>query len=495
MVALTPGTEFAGYRIERRLGAGGMGTVYLARHPRLPRRDAVKVLDADIAADAAARARFLREAESAARLDHPNIVSVHDRGFEQGHFWIAMQYVDGSDVARLIDQRRVSPRWAIEILAAAAAGLDEAHRHGLVHRDVKPANLLISAGDNRVLVADFGIAHSTGAGSALTEAGVVLASLPYAAPEQIEGGRIDHRVDVYALGCTLYQMLTGRTPFPRASAAAVMYAHLTEPPPRVSELDPALPAELDRVIAAALAKDPRDRYGSCGELAAAADAALRGGPAPIPIRASRPSRSSRRRAGLLAGAAVLAVAVTAAAGVQLSRGGDGGPDSSSAPRSTGPATTTTAAAPWGAYQFVVDTFPKLLPALPQDTGYAAVSCRAVDGDLLQAPLSTPVPVNRMSCQGRNDPLEFFLVACNSDRSPMPAPTGFSSHTIESRQPWTRASGGGALVASHRTEPMPDLSSGRLSLTFDGERAFCVIDAYGGALGQELIDGWWKDAPV
>ncbi len=293
-MALEPGSYFAGYRIERLLGQGGMGAVYLAKHPRLPRRDALKILDVSLGSDSGFRARFEREAEIAASLDHPNIVSIYDRGIEGERAWISMQFVDGSDAAKLVKQgpSALPPRRAVDIVAQAARGLDYAHRKGLLHRDIKPANLLLAAGEggddehDRVLVADFGIARTLDDTAALTSTGSFLATIAYAAPELIEGTHIDHRVDVYALGCTLYEMLTGSVPFVRETPVAVMHAHLTAPPPRPSQHNPALPSALDAVIARAMAKSPVQRYNSCRELAAEALAAFTGS---HPITAAVPT--------------------------------------------------------------------------------------------------------------------------------------------------------------------------------------------------------------
>ncbi|MFD6221278.1 serine/threonine-protein kinase [Nocardia asteroides] len=276
-----PGATLAGYRIERRLGGGGMGAVYLARHPRLPRRDAVKVLDARLAVEPTFRARFEREADLAARLRHPNIVQIFDRGVDGDRLWIAMQFVDGQDAAQLLRQGLavLTPERAVRIVTEAAAGLDYAHRQGLLHRDIKPANLLIARADDgtdEVLVTDFGIARSMGETTSLTSAGSVLGTLAYAAPEQLEGDPLDVRTDVYALGGTLYELLTGFVPFRRDSPASLISAHLIEPPPRPSAANPALPPALDAVIARAMAKRPDDRFATCGELADAAVAALGG---------------------------------------------------------------------------------------------------------------------------------------------------------------------------------------------------------------------------
>ncbi|MFC8046621.1 serine/threonine-protein kinase [Nocardia sp. NPDC057353] len=280
-MVLRPGEVFAGYRILGKLGAGGMGAVYLAQHPRLPRRDALKVLDPGLGADREFRARFEREADLAARLEHPNVVAVYDRGAEGETLWIAMRYVDGVDAAELIRRgpAELPPARAVRIVAAAARGLDAAHRHELLHRDVKPANIMVAVddeGNDVVRLTDFGIARPLDAPTSLTVTGSVLATFAYAAPELLTGGQVDRRADVYSLGCTLFELLTGGKPFGSRQPAAAMAAHLFEPPPAVSALNPALPAALDGVIATAMAKEPDERYASCGALADAALAALGG---------------------------------------------------------------------------------------------------------------------------------------------------------------------------------------------------------------------------
>ncbi|WP_169815476.1 serine/threonine-protein kinase, partial [Nocardia yamanashiensis] len=270
-MAVAVGADFSGYRLERLLGSGGMGTVYLARHPRLPRRDALKILAEEHTADPAFRARFLREAENAARVRHPNVVAIRDRGEHAGRLWLTMQYVEGPDLAEII--RRAPGMLPIErvlrILTEAAHGLDAIHRAGLLHRDVKPANILVeerSGLGDRVLVTDFGIARPAGETATHTEG--FAATLAYAAPERIRGESGDHRADVYALGCVLYEMLTGFLPFPRDTPAAVVFAHLNDPPPKPSTFG--APPGFDDVIATALAKDPADRFASGGALATAA---------------------------------------------------------------------------------------------------------------------------------------------------------------------------------------------------------------------------------
>lgn len=276
---LTVGSVVAGYRIERVLGTGGMGAVYLAANPILPRHDALKVLSAELSLDPDFRARFVREADVAAALDHPQIVSVYSRGHTvDGQLWIAMQFVDGTDADAALRAGAMTPQRAIHIITEVAKALDFAHAHNVVHRDIKPANFLLSgppgAGE-RVLLGDFGIARALD-DVGLTATGSVMATVAYAAPEVLSGLQFDGRADIYSLGCTLFRLLTGKTPFSGANgAAAVMLAHLQRPPPRVSGLVPSLPAALDQVVGIAMAKDPAARFGSAHALAEAAAAALR----------------------------------------------------------------------------------------------------------------------------------------------------------------------------------------------------------------------------
>ena len=268
------GEVFAGYVIERLLGTGGMGEVYLAQHPRLPRRDALKILSVASAADEEFRARFIREAELAATLWHPHIVGVLDRGEFNGRLWISMDYVDGTDAGRLIRQRDGSgmPEQDVwEIVTAVADALDFGHEHRLLHRDVKPENILVTAADGhrrRVLLTDFGIARRIDDVSALTEVGVAVGTISYVAPEQLLGKPLDGRVDQYALAATTFHLLTGAPPFQDSNRAVVISHQLSTPPPRISERRPDL-AHLDDVLARALAKDPNERYPNCVDFARA----------------------------------------------------------------------------------------------------------------------------------------------------------------------------------------------------------------------------------
>jgi eukaryotic-like serine/threonine-protein kinase len=255
-----------------------MGEVYLAAHPSLPRYDALKVLGAELSGDPDFRGRFVREADVAARLDHPNIVSIHNRGqTDEGQLWIAMQYVDGTDADKALAAGSMTPARAVYIIAEVAKALDYAGERGVVHRDVKPANFLLAGQvgpEERVLLGDFGIARAFG-DAGFTVTGSVMGTLSYAAPEVLSGLPFDPRSDLYSLGCTLFRLLTGKAPFGWAEGmAAVVAAHLEAPPPKVSDWVSGLSARMDAVIAKAMAKDPAQRFGSGRELAAAAAAAL-----------------------------------------------------------------------------------------------------------------------------------------------------------------------------------------------------------------------------
>ncbi|WP_348536887.1 protein kinase domain-containing protein [Nocardia carnea] len=293
---LQPGEDFAGYLIRRRLGVGGMGMVFLARHPRLPRLVALKLLNPDLYSDREIRLRFERESELAGRLEHPNIVTVYDRGAEGKQLWISMQYVPGSD-ASLVDLHVLDPRRAVQIIADTGVALDFAHANGVLHRDVKPGNILLAkppiGQPERVLLTDFGIAGVRDAETTIAAADTITATLAYAAPEQLTGAKLDHRGDQYSLACTLFWLLTGSGPYPGSNPAELIQAHLTAPVPRLSRIRPGLPPALDEVMARALAKNPAERFLSCTEFAAAAALALRppgprGGRAPGPGVRLRP---------------------------------------------------------------------------------------------------------------------------------------------------------------------------------------------------------------
>ena len=273
-MSLSAGEVFAGYTVVRPLGSGGMGEVYLATHPRLPRQDAIKVLPASVSADADFRTRFEREADLAATLWHPHIVGVHDRGEDEGRLWIAMDYVEGSDAARLSREHHpggMPVQDVVEIVMAVADALDHAHQRSLLHRDVKPANILLTEGSRerrRILLADFGIARHTDDATGLTATNMTVGSVFYTAPEQLIAEGVDGRADQYSLAATAFHLLTGNPPFPQTNTAAVISRHLSTPPPALGQTHSSL-AALDAVIARGMAKDPADRYDTCLDFATA----------------------------------------------------------------------------------------------------------------------------------------------------------------------------------------------------------------------------------
>jgi tRNA A-37 threonylcarbamoyl transferase component Bud32 len=310
------GTEFAGYRLEALLGRGGTSTVYRAESPRLGIRVALKILNAEVSDDEAFRERFVREARLVARIEHPNVISIYDADAWGDELYIAMRYVPGGDLKGALAGGPLDPERALAILAQAASGLDEAHARGLVHRDVKPANLMLDRGGQEggpetVYVTDFGLTKHAHSGGAATPTGVLLGTIDYVAPEQIEGRTPDGRADAYSLGCVAFECLTGRRPFERENEAAVLWAHMQESPPSVRDLAPELPRGLDEPIARALAKDPNERFSTCAELVEA----LRG-----PIEAGRSGRSAAAPPPAPSRVRLLAAA---AAGVALGAAGVG----------------------------------------------------------------------------------------------------------------------------------------------------------------------------
>ncbi|MCV7314301.1 sensor domain-containing protein [Mycolicibacillus parakoreensis] len=355
------GSMVAGYRVRRIVGSGGMGTIYAVDDPQLPRLDALKVLSAELSADTKFRARFIREADVASGLDHPNIVSIYDRGeTPEGQLWIAMQLVDGTDADAAIRAGTMTPHRAVHVITAVAEALDYAHAHHVLHRDVKPANFLLTGpvgDDERVLLGDFGIARAVD-DAGLTGTNMVMATMSYAAPEVLSGQQVDHRADLYSLGCALFHLLTGQVPYADTTgASAQAIAHLQRPPPKLTPLAPGLPPAFDTVIATAMAKDPGDRYQSGRALAAAANDALRQRdhtthPA-IPSRGDLHSASTVPRSPSAGGAAArrgrratvlgagAAVTVLAAAGITAAVLTKANNDTPEPPPSTSAAPTST----------------------------------------------------------------------------------------------------------------------------------------------------------
>ncbi len=302
--------EIAGYRIERLLGSGGQADVFLARDSRLERPVALKLLSPELAADDRFRERFLLESKLAASLDHPNVIPIYEAGEVDGHLYIAMRYVEGTDLRRMLDQYApLPPERTLALLEPVADALDAAHARGLVHRDVKPSNVLVAVepadGAEHVYLSDFGLSrYSAEPGADLRFSG----SPQYAAPELLQREPVDGRADQYALGCVLEECLTGSPPF-EGRMMELLWQHVEEEPPTVTARAPELPTEIDGVVAKALAKDPADRYGTCRELCDAAREAL----------GLEERRLSRRALLLAGGGAVLAVVAAAAVPLTVMR--------------------------------------------------------------------------------------------------------------------------------------------------------------------------------
>jgi serine/threonine protein kinase len=318
------GSELLGYGIESVVGRGGMGVVYRAYDPRLKRRVALKLIAPGLASDDQFRQRFLAESELAASIEHPNVVPIYYAGEVEDELVLAMRYVEGQDLKTLLrEQGALEPAQAVSICAQIAGALDAAHERGLVHRDVKPSNVLLDEKDHAYL-ADFGLTRRlTEAGAPFGE-GLSVGTPAYAAPEQIEARPVDRRADAYSLGCLLYECLTGQTPFSHGTELAVLFAHMHESPPRASESNPELGEAIDAVFAKALAKDPAERYSTCTELVEAAREAL-GLRETVLVRDRRPL--------LIAAASIVLALVAALTAFLLSRGGGGPPALNTKPTS------------------------------------------------------------------------------------------------------------------------------------------------------------------
>jgi serine/threonine-protein kinase len=265
------GTRIGPYGIEALIGRGGMGVVYLAEHVHLGRKVALKLLSADLSGDEEFRMRFAREPKLAAALDHPNIIPVYDAGEAEGLLYMAMRYVEGTDLRRVIQaEGPLHPPRALMILGQVADALDTAHEEGLVHRDVKPANILLAPAKRgppeHVYLTDFGLAKHSASQTGLTRSGYFVGTIHYSAPEQFTDAPVSPRTDVYSLGCVCFESLTGAVPFDRTHDPAVMYAHLQEPPPALTAHRAELPTGADQVIARAMAKNPTDRFETCGDV-------------------------------------------------------------------------------------------------------------------------------------------------------------------------------------------------------------------------------------
>ncbi|MGZ8813444.1 MAG: serine/threonine-protein kinase [Mycobacterium sp.] len=356
-MSLAEGDVFAGYTVVHKLGAGGMGEVYLVQHPRLPRYDALKILPVELTVDREYRERFNREADVVARLWHPHIVGVHDRGESEGQLWITMDFVEGTDAARLLHEHQgggLPPEDVVRIVSGVADALDYAHQQGLLHRDVKPSNILLAQSNSkfsRALLADFGIARMVKDTAGLTATDMTVGTVAYAAPEQLMGQALDGRADQYALAATAFHLLTGQQLFQHDNPAVVISNHLTASPPSIGDRIPEL-SGLGPAFDRALSKSPADRFDSCSDFAEAmahglSDAAQGLGAtdptmaAPVSGKRKKPAGSRRLRLTLLAaGAAAVLVGGAIAIGVAIANR-----EESSAQRSSAPPAASTPAVP------------------------------------------------------------------------------------------------------------------------------------------------------
>ena len=395
-------TEIAGYRVIRQLGAGGMGQVFLVQHPRLPRQDALKLLDAGVSRNDEFKARFQREADLLAQLSHSNIVTLHDRGEFEGRLWITMEYVDGTDASELLKAGGpLDADLALSLVAAAGAALDYAWRkQRITHRDVKPANILVGIDETHgasliesVKLADFGIAKAAGESTSLTSTGMTIGTMQYISPEAIEGEVVDNRSDIYSLGCTAFHLLTGQPPFTGATIASTMSAHLTKPVPSISTANEHLPQRTDAVFERVLTKNPDDRYQSCAEFVTALQEAVGGGEvrypasaptlaaatppkrsavdpnAPTQLRKSEPTPAPPQRkfraVPILASAVGVLAAAAAVLGVYATRGGSA--DTATTASSTPSSPSTTSSLPPAPPPPVVTTTAAISTPVPTQT--------------------------------------------------------------------------------------------------------------------------------
>jgi sugar lactone lactonase YvrE/predicted Ser/Thr protein kinase len=304
LTGIEPGAQMSSYRVDLLVGRGGMGEVYRAWDERLERNVALKILPQQLAEDDAFRERLLRESRVAASLDHANVVPVYEAGEADGRFFLAMRYVDGTDLRTVLHRDgALPPERVLEIATQIASALDAAHAQGLVHRDVKPSNVLVDERGHCYL-ADFGLTQSVSSRGQPTD-GSLLGTLDYVAPEQIRGDDVDGRADVYSLGCLLFECMTGEVPFARPSEVATIYAHLEEGAPLASHVRPDLPRELDAVLTRAMAKDPEERQATCGELVLEVAGALG-------LKPGSGHTARRRGVAAIVGLAAIAVAAVVA---------------------------------------------------------------------------------------------------------------------------------------------------------------------------------------
>ncbi|MEV6359481.1 serine/threonine-protein kinase [Nocardia asteroides] len=536
------GSVFAGYTILGELGRGGMGTVYLARHPRLPRNVALKLLARDHVADQDSLRRFEREAEMIAALDHPGIVTVFDRGSVDGHPWLTMRYVEGTDASRLRAEDLPLPR-AARIVRDIAGALDYAHRRNVLHRDIKPANILLTveSGAERALLSDFGIALPGNAATHLTATGTINATLAYASPEQLTGAPLDGRADQYSLACTLFRMLTGRTPFVADDAVALIAGHLQLDPPAPSTYRRDVPRALDEAIGRALAKRPEDRFPSCSEFAAAVAAAIDVPAARLPAE-PRPAAAvpvpstgtvgSRQRATVrtpartvvfrrwqaaLAIAAVVVLGVGSGLAVVKMLGVDSITASASVTTTSSPAKTTTkpvTAADTAEAERASDllriTFPAMVPTVGSKTGYLGTTCSSMSKVIVPRGMSSYKIdfgdwVSAWDCLGGNGNrcCAYHLVAYRT-----PADVQSVVDRLPASTRYADSSDGMSAVnyrfsTPNDTKGVAEITN--LITTFPGDPVRGTMLMYAAPLFEnsaatrdemvKTMTAWWRDAPL
>ncbi|GAD84018.1 serine/threonine protein kinase [Nocardia asteroides NBRC 15531] len=533
------GSVFAGYTILGELGRGGMGTVYLARHPRLPRNVALKLLARDHVADQDSLRRFEREAELIAALDHPGIVTVFDRGSVDGHPWLTMRYVEGTDASRLRAEDLPLPR-AARIVADIAGALDYAHRRNVLHRDIKPANILLTveSGAERALLSDFGIALPGNSTTHRTATGTINATLAYASPEQLTGAPLDGRADQYSLACTLFRLLTGRTPFVADDAVALIAGHLQLDPPAPSTYRRDVPRALDEVIGRALAKRPDERFPSCAEFAAAVAAAIAvpaarssaevrpsavasvpstGAVAARPrATTSKPARTVvfRRWQAALAIAAVVVLGVGSGLAVVKMLGVDSITESASvtttvsqAKTALKPATAADTAEAARAIELLRTTFPRMTPAGSEGPGFRGTTCTSHAKVIVPHALPTVAPalgewVSAWRCLGGLDArcCAYYIVAYRTA-----ADVQSVVDRLQARSRLADSIGTVAVTNHWFSLPRDSSETTNLITTFPGDpvRGTMLLYAtplYGNTVATRdeianTMTAWWRDAPL
>jgi serine/threonine protein kinase/sugar lactone lactonase YvrE len=452
------GSQIAGYRLEEQIGQGGMAVVYRAYDPRLDRRVALKILAPGLAQDDAFRRRFIRESRAAAAVDHPNIIPVFEAGESGGVLFIAMRFVLGGDVRRLLDAAGPLPAARVaDITSQVASALDAAHARGLVHRDVKPGNILLdqalgSGHQDHVYLSDFGLSKQALAQTALTSQGQFLGTLDYIAPEQVEGHLVDGRADLYALACAAFELLSGAPPFRGGEGLAVVWAKLSEPPPPLTQRRPDLPATVDEVMSRALAKAPADRYAGCGEFAAAlrdglglrpADTGAKTRP-PVPRAATEIAMPAAGFSGKPAAGSAGSPPPTAAgsAGSPPPTAASAMPAASAAPAAhdetaAAPASSAAAAPPTSAGPTSVPPAPPEPPAPRVSAGPSAPS------------VSAGPPAPRVSA-GPSAPS--VSAGPPTEAAQIPGPGRTRPGLTEPTPPWPAAPGGSPSGPDYRTSP-------------------------------------------